>query len=335
MSKKIPLLALTWFLVINIFAQRPEWEKMPITYLQLPSMPVSPMANKYQLNVVLGNYDYYPQSRDIQSIKAGLQLNGCQQVSVSPQFKLNVNLVGFSLVNQQMRMFTIASPTGNIPRFCYDVSYVYKISYQVLDGNGNPIRDGIIYGSETPEVRSTMAFPNQYELEIWWSYPLNRNDFYSGCENEAFQHAIYRAGQQLNSELGFNTINTKVEVANFKESAYADLQAAFGNVTMGYNLLVNNKTQAIDYISQGIQGWEGALSEFNGTDKHARIDERVAVALYVNLVLAYCYIENWDKSNLYIAKLKSLEKEEYKKKIAETIDIEMDYERRAKANITQ
>jgi hypothetical protein len=342
MLKRIITILAALFSLFNVLAQRPDWEKMPISYLQLPSMPVVPMANKYQFNVVFGNSDnynnnnYYPQQRDVQAVSGALQLNGCQQVANSPQFKLQINIAGFSVVNQQMRTTNVTSPSGAIQyRFYFDVFYVFKISYQVFDGNGNQVRSGVINGSDSPQYKSTMSFPNQYELENWWSYPMNRNQFLLSCDNDSYQQAMFRANQQLNSELGFTIINEKLEVANLKGSEYADLQAAFGNAGMGYNYLVTDKTKAIDYLNQATQGWEGALSEFNGTDKNARINEHIAVGLYANLALAYCYAENWDKSNFYIAKLKSLEKEEYKKKVAETIAIEMDYEQRFRANVTQ
>jgi hypothetical protein len=373
MLKKCTILLLTSFLVINIFAQRPEWEKMPITYLQLPSMPVSPMANKYQLNVVLdsdnntanmyqqrqqllqsinntnallaqqgrmpepipNDNNYYPQMRDMQTVRSAMQLNGCQQVQSSPQFIVKVNVSGFYPVNQQLKSSTVSTGNGMAYRYYFDVYFVYKISYQVFDGNGNLIRESIVYGTDKPQYKSTMAFPNQYELENWWSYQLNRNQFYVGCDNESYQQALTMANRQLNSELGFTTINEKIEVANFKDAAYADLQAAFGNASMGYNYLVSDKTKAKDYISQAIIGWEGALSESNMTEKHARINEHVTISLYINLAIAYTYAENWDKANFYIIKLKSLGKEEYKKKIEETINIEMDYEKRFKANISQ
>jgi hypothetical protein len=373
MLKQFAFLLLTALLTLNGFAQRPEWEKRPISYLQLPAMPVSPMANKYQLTVFLDSdnraanmyqqrqqllqsinttnamlaqqgqmtqpipmdNNYYPVPRDAQAIQAALQLNGCQWENTAPQFKVNVNVSGFYPISQQLRTEEYRNANGTLSfRYYFMVSYSYKISYQVLDGKGNMAREGVINGSDAPQYKSTMAFPNQYELESWWSFPNNRNGFYMVCDNEAYQNIIPRAVYQLNSELGFTVINDKLEVANFKSDAYGDLQSAFGNATMGYNLLVSDKAKAMDYIFQAIQAWESAVAEFDADNK-GRISEHMVVSLYVNLVLGYCYTENWNKANFYIAKLESLQKEEYKKKIAESVAIERDYERRAIANSMQ
>jgi len=286
---------------------------------------------------------YYNIVRDPNSIKGSLKLDGCQIVSAAPEFSLKIKVSGFEIVgttlnsSERTRAVLATATTAGIPatyNHVYDVRYTYKMSYVLMDASGVVVREEFITGTDVPMTKRTKTFTSAYALEVWWVSQECKTSFKSVCDNEAYKNSLTLAHNQLNSELGYEVKTIKLNVATMKDGeAYADLIAAFSDASMGYNYLSADKTKANDYILKAAAAWEKAVKEHNPAAKKQRISDELAGAMYANLAVAYCFLEDWPLCNYNIVKLKSMDKGgKLTHKLEEADVFKLDYEARAKAN---
>jgi hypothetical protein len=280
--------------------------------------------------------NYYPVERTVQSIKTALKLDGCQEVTSAPEFTVKIKVSGFDFVQTTLKESTLSTTTTNgtsTKQHWYDVSFVYKVSYEIISPSGEVVRDEVLAGTDkVSKVESTKRFNSQWELESWWSSAAGKAQKVT-YDNDAYKRAMSECNAQLNSELGYTVITTKLNVATMKDAEYADIIAAFGDASMGYNYLSADKAKASDYLLKSVAVWEKAVKEHDPAAKKQRINEDVVGALYANLAVAYCFLEDWAQCNHNMVKLKAMDKGgKLTHKLQEAEEFKKDYEARVKAN---
>jgi hypothetical protein len=374
MFKKITLLTIAAFSILSASAQKPDWEKVEATYTRLPMKPVAPMAKKYSMEVIMdadnieknkladrdaliqsvtttnailvkqgkpaqpypADNNYYAVNRSEQTVRTALKLDGCQEVTSAPEFTVKLKVTGFEFVNTTLKDQT-STVNGVITKtYYYEVSSMYKISYELMSASGEVLRDEVLAGTDKVlNVEKTKSFANAYGLELWWNSDDAKATKIS-YDNNTFKKAMQVANNQLNSELGYTEIKTQLNVATMKDAAvYADFIAAFGDASMGYNYLAADKKKAMDYLLKATVVWEKAAKEYDPAAKKQRVSDDVAGALYANLAVAYCFLEDWDQCNHNLVKLKAMDKSgKLKNKLEDADAFKKDYEARAKANKT-
>lgn len=377
MLQKIKLLAIVFLAAVSVSAQKADWKKVGATYTRLPMKPASPMAKKYSLEVIMDSdgllktkvnnrveltesisktnallvrqgktpqdypvdYDYYPVERAPQSIKTSLKLDGCQEVTAAPEFSVKLLVSGFNFMGNKLANVTQTINGVSTKAFAYDVTYVYKITYQVYDASGTLIREEILGGTDKVRTkRSSQSFLTEAELDGWWQYSDDaKKSFKVTCDNDAFSSAIAACKKQLNSELGYSVVTEELDVATAKDAGvYAEFIAAYTDASMGYNYLSTDKSKAKDYLLKATTVWEKELKNSNMTDKKARINAHMTAAIHANLAEAYCFLEDWAQCNDNLVKLKTMDLGGGEsKKVEEFEKFKTDYEARVKANIVQ
>jgi hypothetical protein len=281
--------------------------------------------------------NYYPVERTVQSIKTALKLDGCQEVTSAPEFTVKVKVSGFDFVQTTLKESTLSTTTTtngtSTKQHWYDISFVYKVSYEIISPSGEVVRDEVLAGTDkVSKVESTKRFNSQWELESWWNSATGKAQKVT-YDNDAYKRAMSECNAQLNSELGYTVITTKLNVATMKDAEYADIIAAFGDASMGYNYLSADKAKASDYLLKCVAVWEKAVKEHDPAAKKQRINEDVLGALYANLAVAYCFLEDWAQCNHNMVKLKAMDKGgKLTHKLQEAEEFKKDYEARVKAN---
>jgi len=373
MFKKIILLALAVLAVFSAFAQKPDWEKVEAVYTRLPLKPVAPMAKKFTMEVIMdadgtnqtkindrqalinsvtttnallvkqgkqpqpypSDNSYFPVDRSATSVKTALKIDGCQEVNSAAEFGIKLKISGFEIVSNTLKDGTFTATNGTIAKtYYYEVLYTYKVSCEILNAAGEVLRDEILGGTDKPlKMEKTKSFNSAYELEYWWNSDGAKSTKI-GFDNEGFKKAMAACNSQLNSEFGYTVITTKFNVATMKDAAaYSDLITAFGDASMGYNYLSADKKKADDYLLKSVAAWEKAANEYNPAAKKQRISDDVAGAMYANLAVAYCFLEDWAQCNHNLVKLKAMDKGgKLTHKLQEADAFKQDYETRIKAN---
>ncbi|WP_018341604.1 hypothetical protein [Cytophaga aurantiaca] len=372
MLKKFTLVALAACTAFSAFSQKPDWEKVDASYTRLPLKPVSPMAKKYSIEIVMDadgtnkakladrealinsitttnallvkqgkqpqpypeDNSYYPVDRTAASVKSAVKIDGCQEVSAAPEFSVKLKFSGFEFAGTTLKEGSSLVNGVSTKNYSYEVSYTYKISFEVLNASGELLRDEILGGTDKAFVGTkTKTFSTAYELEYWWNSEASKPAKVA-YDNDGFKRAIAAANNQLNSDLGYTVITKTLNVATMKDGAvYADIITAFADASMGYNYLSSDKKKADDYLLKCVAVWEKAAKEYNPAAKKQRISDDVAGALYANLAVAYCFLEDWAQCNHNLVKLKAMDKGgKLTHKLEEADAFKADYEARIKAN---
>lgn len=371
MFKKFTLVALAACSAFSAFAQKPDWEKVEAVYTRLPLKPVAPMAKKYTMEVIMDadgtnqakindrqslinsitttnallvkqgkpvqpypeDNNYYPVDRSATSVKTALKLDGCQEVSSAAEFGVKLKVSGFEIVSNTLKDGTQTVNGVSTKTYYYEVLYSYKVTCEILNASGEVVRDEILGGTDkTLKMEKTKSFNTPGELDYWWGSEAAKPTKI-GFDNQAFKSAMAACRNQLNSELGYTVITTKLNVATMKDAEYADIIAAFADASMGYNYLSADKKKADDYLLKCVAVWEKAAKEYDPAAKKQRISEDVAGAMYANLAVAYCFLEDWAQCNHNLVKLKAMDKGgKLKNKLEEADEFKADYEARIKAN---
>jgi hypothetical protein len=314
MLKRILLTLFAIALFVPSYSQHPDWDKVAVTYMQPPLMPVSPMAKKYFMQVYMNHTDLYntnsystnytPIVRTVDADNPILRIAGCTQISDSiPDFTVLVTFLGFKITNINPNTSYIISNGVSVPQCKYIISYYNVVSVQIINANGGIVRQYVVTDSDRILSRTSPVFNSRMDADNWWNNSYTSSGFLQSCDNEAYQHSLKCAQLQLNNELGYQVKTIYVDVATVKKPEYADLTDAFSNVSRGYDLLSSNKERASDYVLKAISIWENALQESNLTNKKARINEHITASLYENLAVAYCFMEEWELSQNNILKL--------------------------------
>jgi hypothetical protein len=286
---------------------------------------------------------YYNVVRDPNSIKGALKLDGCQIVSAAPEFSVKVKVSGFDIIGtallttERSKAVAATATTAAVPatyNYGYDVKYTYKFGYELSDASGTVVREELIAGTDVALSKKTKTFTSIQALEAWWLSLDCKTTFKSVCDNEAYRNSLSLTQKQLNSELGYVVKTVKLNVATMKDAAvYADIVAAFSDASMGYNYLSADKKKADDYILKSVAAWEKAVKEYDPAAKKQRISDDVAGALYANLAIAYCLLEDWPQCNHNLVKLKAMDKGgKLKNRLEDADAFKADYEARVKAN---
>lgn len=299
---------------------------------------------------------YYSIARDENSIKGALKLDGCQIVTAAPEFSVKMKVSGFDMsatlitieVTKAVAAVTAKPATASTPavpakaaipatyNYLYEARYSYKIAYVLSDASGSVVREEIIAGTDAVTTKRTKQFATVEALDYYWTSQECRTGFKTVCDNESYKKSLSLAHDQLNSELGYVVKTIKLNVATMKDAEYADIITAFSDASMGYNYLSADKKKANDYILKAVAAWEKASAEYNPAGKKQRISDDVAGALYANLAVAYCFLEDWPLCNHNLVKLKSMDKGgKLKNRLEDADKFKADYEARVKANVVQ
>jgi hypothetical protein len=374
MKKHILLgVAFLGFSLISL-AQKANWEKVTMSYIQLPLKPVAPMAKKYSMEVIMDaegvqqgvrnsrqelinsitqtnqilakqgkpqqiipeDDNYYAVTRDGNAFKSAIKLDGCQEVASGSEFSVVVKVVGFNLTSVVLKQGSATANGVTTPNYAYNVTASYIVRYEVYDAANSMVRQETVTATNSPTTKTTKAFLNQWELEAYWNNLTNKNAFLVQMDDELHRMALNATNTQLDSELGFPLKEMKIDLATFddtKKFTYPELRQAFADASMGFNYMSKDKNKSFEYLRKAIAVWEKEVATANPNDKKARINENIQQALWINLAKAYFFLEDWEKTNNYIVRLKAADKSgSVRRKLVEVEDFKEEYEARVKAN---
>lgn len=242
MMKKILLIGIGLFISsITCFAQKANWEKVTMSYVQLPLKPVAPMAKKYTMEVIMDaegvqqgvrnsrqelinsvtqtnqilakqgkpqqiiptDDNYYAVTRDGNAFKTAIKLDNCTEVTSGNEFSVVVKVVGFNLTSVALKQGNATVNGVTTPNYCYNVTASYIVKYEVYDAANSMVRQETVSATNSPSAKTTKTFLSQYELDAYWNTQTNKNAFLVQMDDELHNRAVAATNRQLDSELGF------------------------------------------------------------------------------------------------------------------------------------
>lgn len=279
--KKLVLLGVA-FLGCSLIsmAQKANWEKVTMSYIQLPLKPVAPMAKKYTMEVIMDaegvqqgvrnsrqelinsitqtnqvlakqgkpqqiiptDDSYYAVTRDGNAFKTAIKLEGCTEVTSGTEFSVVVKVVGFNLTNVSLKQASSVVNGVSTPNYSYNVSASYIVKYEVYDAANSMVRQETVAATNSPTTKTTRTFLSQYELEAYWATQANKNAFLSQMDNDLHNNAVSATRNQLNSELGFPTKEKKIDLATFDDTK----EFTYGELRQAYT----DASMGFNYLSK-------------------------------------------------------------------------------------
>jgi hypothetical protein len=283
--------------------------------------------------------NYYPIERKATEVESLINIQGCTK-SYTAQFSIVVKFMGFEFLGNTVKSKKVKENNIDVTKYYNEITYKSKVIYQVFDANAVMVREVVVNGTNNNKTRSqTQLFNSLIDAEQWYAVSQNKKEWIEAEDNRSHQEAIAELNRQLNSDYGYTINGVRLSIATSKDNKtnkYPDFREAYQHAVMGYNYLETDKNKANEYLMKAIAIWEKALSESNITNKKARINNQYTGALLVNLILAYTFVENFEKVKEYKIRTKTIDLSGgIENRLQEIDQVSMDYQKRYAVNHIQ
>jgi hypothetical protein len=112
----------------------------------------------------------------------------------------------------------------------------------------------------------------------------------------------------VNDKIGYGNVERKARIYYVKEKGddYADLVGAFNTASSGFTLFNKDPETAKKDLQNAITAWTTALKESDPSNKKARIDKDVTIAIYFNLLETYLALGEENEASASLQKLNAM-----------------------------
>lgn len=291
---------------------------------------------------VLPAADYTAQVYDATTLAATyVTLSGMQRApGASADLRVQVGVDGFTqgpitpvqVKGTQMQLG--GTPTGDGIKHAYEISYKSPISVKVTTKAGAVLLDEMVEATNTYVIAKTEAFATEDGLAKFWRG--NQAAFMRQLDENSMKANMKLAAEYLDSKLGQRTMSrtTSIWVVSDKKVNYDEYPQAFEKALMGYKLLADpsRAADAQKQIGEAAALWAKALTESNPKDKKARINEKITAATLFNAAEANVWLNNFDETELLLARLRLLDISRYNSLAKELSLVAQDQRARFMAN---
>ncbi len=207
-------------------------------------------------------------------------------------------------------------------------AYFMKVPYKRLITLKVETAQGVVYNEVPGEISQDMYYniPGEYTSESairsWWSY--NQEKTIDNLEVTSVDNGLKVIQNLLNSDYAFKKTKRETIIYQIKDKKqdYTDMATAYLALVEGYNGLSEDyeKKDAKVKIQEAIAIYEKALTESDMKNKKARINEEVTLAIYVNLMEAYIWVDEYAKAKTMYAKFSTFDAPKRFEKLMEEIN---------------
>ena len=255
-----------------------------------------------------------------------INLNGYQP-DAATAVKIIVTLYGFdfteprvlSVQKDMMRVSNGNSSTYKSTYYHVEFSYRHAMSVKVLLPDGKEILN------LTPQQLNTYKIYRTAESD---KYPeFNRDLLIRTNEEKLLQDNLKFINDLVNDQFGFEKKEQKANLYYTKEKGeiYTDLRTAFNEASSGFSLLHDDAEAAMAKLRKANELWLNALKEFDPSNKKARINKDVTIAVYFNLLESFFALSDVAAGFDTIQKMNALslstnerkDKDEFEKRFAD------------------
>jgi hypothetical protein len=182
------------------------------------------------------------------------------------------------------------------------VSYKYyrTMSYRQLVGMSLSLPDGSVVADQ---IMGDEALYSKFTSKKYASKSaLNKSWSQTSINNRlsmtAVQSAASAANTLLNDRFCFSTKTRPMTIYHAKTTKkvnYTDLNNAAFDMEIAMEKYLSDQDASMKGISKCVEVWTAALAEADFDDKKARIDSKVAGLIYLNLINANIWLEEYDQ----------------------------------------
>ncbi|AUP80795.1 hypothetical protein [Flavivirga eckloniae] len=304
---KINILFFVFFICfISITAQNTKSNKIEIAYTQLPTHPLEKDIKSYKLafknqSAIDFSGVFNPESK--------ISIDGFEKKLVDPDFTVHIDISGF-----ESKSYVTTNKTGGLgasatQTYVYIIEGILQASTYIYDS-----RDGSTYYLDelknidelTIQNRSKQSYNTEDEAKKALNLAKKKE---LNLLNEAVKKQFLSfISMYLNTKHGYSLKKEHYPIWSIKSKKfdYAKIDEAASNYNQAVVQISADGTpqSAKDLLKKSVLIWEDAVKQYDPNNKKARISTKNVGALYLNLVMANVWLQDFDKASLYFDKAK-------------------------------
>ncbi|MEJ7694598.1 hypothetical protein [Daejeonella sp.] len=248
---------------------KPVRQMIAVPTLQIIEKPV--LYSSYDYSVLADTY---------------VKLDGFTKNS-SNALKVNVILYGFDYTQPRTLSEEVtsigrgATSTYKASVYHNEFSYRHPMAVKVVSPEGKELL------SVTPPQLNSYKIYKTGNTER--PQTVNGDLLIKNLEEKTLQENLAFINNLLNDTFGYSETERKATLYYVKtdDAIYSDLVTAFNEASSGLSILKQDKETAKSKLIKASELWNSALKESDPTNKKARINKDMTIALYYNLLEIY------------------------------------------------
>lgn len=217
------------------------------------------------------------------------------------------------------------------------VSYKYyrTMQYRQLLGMSLSLPDGSVVADEVlgDQVLYSTFTSNKYSSKSALNKSWNQTGINDRLSMTSVQSGADAANAILNDRFCFSTKKRPLTIYHAKTTKkvdYTDLNNAAFDMEIAMEKYISNPEAAMAGIAECVKVWTAALEEADFDNKKARIDAKVAGLIYLNLINANIWLEEYDKVDALFDQMRRVPTKKKAEGTAEGLDTFSEEQRRRK-----
>ena len=224
----------------------------------------------------------------------------------------------------------IKDKEGNVSyKYYRTMKYRQPLRYTVQLPDGSVIVDEVLTSSEDFTTHTSNKYTTKSALNKAWNQ-ASVNNRLSQTSVEAGMLVINNI---LNDRFCFAKKTRPMTIYHAKTKKkvdYTDLNNAALDMKMAMEKYLNNNDEAVAGIQACVKVWEAALAEADFDNKKARINRKMAGLLYLNLINAHIWLEDYDRVDALFDEMRRVDTKKSAEGTADGLDSFSEDQRRRK-----
>lgn len=298
---------LTTALTTNSYAQKPDKINLgTYSYVQLPINTVLIHFNNYRVEGIAPNGDSY--KRDAIVSRTVIEGFDKKRGTVATDFLVKVEEYPLQWGEVERHESTDKYKDDGIEKTRKMYTYSQEVSHKyvliILNNAGE-----IIYEKVKAGITDLSSGKYSSSKSAFDKLKSERNSFTKNVTTNELGTLL----RDVNNQVGYpvKSVSIKTAIIKAKKHNYDDYDAAFELFKKGYEVVAANEEaveDATEHFTAAIAGFEKMLEEADVENKKARVNEKVATVLYLNIALSYGMMRDYDKAIEYFTKGQKLNK---------------------------
>jgi|GEM_PF-6484295 len=285
-------------ITLEIQAQKVQFEKVPIEYIQYPLNPLDASVKTIMRTVERGT-GYFVKSKGGTALEREiLNFNKLNTVQENGDLEVHILLYGVSLdeperISTQKTVYDGNGGSRKEVFHKYKVSYAYPIEVKIINHiTGDAILYHKTYNNKSSLV--TEEFNSSHTLSGHWSSA--KRIYVQKVEDQYTQSAWNTVKKHIED----NYCEVKRHIDNSflkpkpKKHNYGEYDEAIEKIREGFGFLKkDNKEQGNEKLEEAIKIWKQAIAEVEIDNRKARINKDIAFYTLLNCAKAKIWLDDF------------------------------------------
>ena len=286
------------------FCQKLEKNDIRFKYTMLPLTPLPEEISTFYLELDLSKLHKTAKPDQDQALLEKQFRFWTLKKSENEGVKIKVKALGYESSISTITSSKTVKRNGEdvkIPIWSAKITYRYPLKYELyLPGAATPFMSGI-EGKEYSALH-TSYFESEGEAMNASASGITLSSLYSGRQS-LFSKESKGIGRRIMTEIDFPQASHGIEILTLKKHKkfmYPELDKAFSIAQEAFVFYkAEDKSmpaECREKLSESIEIWNKSLDQFEPNNKKARVNDKIAGAIYQNLFICYTLMHEFDQA---------------------------------------